>query len=97
MKTLEGSVHGDLRDDYYKHEFINGLYVRTIYAPKGWLAVTMIHKKPSPYFFMKGKVSMFTEEGETILEAPMRGMSQVGTCRLFFEKNITLTFFCNLI
>ena len=84
INTLDGAVFGEARNDYTTHEFVNGMYVRTIKAPKGWFAVTMIHKMQSPFFFLKGDVTMFTEEGAKRLKAPMQGINEIGVCRLFY-------------
>lgn len=67
-----------------RHSFGDGCYVREIFNPKGSLLVTKIHKVAHPFFLMKGKMSILSEEGETLLEAPHYGITKPGTKRIIF-------------
>ena len=67
-----------------KHSFADGCYIREIFNPAGELLVTKIHKKEHPFFLMKGKMSILTEEGVKHLEAPHHGITQPGTKRIIY-------------
>jgi len=80
----ESSVKGKALDDLcpVTHEYGDGCYIRTIFMPKGMLLTSKIHKVLHPYFVMKGKCTVFTENGKEEIEAPFRGMTKPGTKRL---------------
>ena len=67
-----------------KHTFAGGCYVREIYNPANELIVTKIHKKEHPFFLMKGKMSILTEDGVKTIEAPHNGVTSPGTKRVIF-------------
>lgn len=81
---IPGTTYGDQSDLPLKHSFGDGVYVREIFAPAGKLIVTKIHKKDHPYFILKGKVSVLTEEGPVLLEAPYYGITPAGTKRVCY-------------
>lgn len=67
-----------------KHTFAGGCYVREIFNPAGLLLMTKIHKKEHPFFLMKGKMSILTEDGVKVVEAPYNGVTQPGTKRAIY-------------
>ena len=67
-----------------KHTFADSCYVREIFNPAGQLIVTKIHKKEHPFFLMKGKMSILTENGVVELEAPHHGITKPGTKRIIY-------------
>ena len=67
-----------------KHTFAGGCYVREIFNPANMLLVTKIHKKEHPFFLMKGKMSILTEDGIKTVEAPHHGITKPGTKRAIF-------------
>ena len=46
--------------------------------------MTKIHKKEHPFFLMKGKMSILTEDGVKVVEAPYSGVTQPGTKRAIY-------------
>jgi hypothetical protein len=76
-----------------KHTFAGGCYVREIYNPAHELIVTKIHKKEHPFFLMKGKMSILTEEGIQNIKAPYQGVTKPGTKRAIYthEECIFIT------
>ena len=76
-----------------KHTFAGGCYIREIYNPANELIITKIHKKEHPFFLMKGKMSILTEEGIQDIEAPYQGITKPGTKRAIYthEECIFLT------
>jgi hypothetical protein len=79
-------VHiGDTEACPLTHEFVNGIYVRTIQIPANSLVVGKIHRHAHPNFLMKGVVTVLTEDGGTeILKAPCSMISPAGTKRVVF-------------
>ena len=73
-----------------KHTFVNGIYTREIFIPKGMLVVGKIHKHAHPNFLMSGDVSVLTEEGAKRLKGPMALVSPAGTKRLLYTHEDTV-------
>jgi hypothetical protein len=73
-----------------KHSFADGAYIREIFLPKEMFFVTKIHKKTHPYFILKGRVSVLTEEGVVHLEGPFQGITKSGTKRLIYTHEDTV-------
>ena len=67
-----------------KHTFAGGCYIREIYNPAHELIITKIHKKEHPFFLMKGKMSILTEEGVKHIKAPYQGITKPGTKRAIY-------------
>tara|TARA_Y100000034_G_scaffold47332_1_gene58269 strand:- start:1149 stop:1790 length:642 start_codon:yes stop_codon:yes gene_type:complete len=86
ITDIEGALVGkELHDtNPVKHTFADGCYVREIFNPAGLLLVTKIHKKKHPFFLMKGKMSILTEEGVKHVEAPHHGITNPGTKRVIY-------------
>lgn len=67
-----------------KHTFSDSIYIREAVAPKGMLIATKIHKTSHPYFILKGKARVLTEEGIVEMEGPCYGITPAGTKRLIY-------------
>jgi hypothetical protein len=81
-----GAIVGDELHEMnpVKHTFAGGCYIREIFNPAGLILVTKIHKKEHPFFLMKGKMSILTEDGVKTIEAPYNGVTPPGTKRAIF-------------
>ncbi len=92
INKMPGAVVGEERDKYLplKHTFVDGAYVREISAPKGAFIVTKIHKVQHPYFILKGKCSVLTEDGVKKLQAPFYGITEAGTKRVVYVHEDTV-------
>jgi quercetin dioxygenase-like cupin family protein len=73
-----------------KHSYADGCYIREIFMPKGSLLTSKIHKVKHPYFILKGKVTVVTDKGEELLEAPFSGITEPGTKRLLYIHEDTI-------
>ncbi len=74
----------DTKDDInfpVTHHFASGVYAREIFLPKDSLVVGKIHKHDHMNIISSGKVSVSTEEGNKIIEAPCTFVSPAGTKR----------------
>ena len=67
-----------------KHTFADGCYIRQIYNPANEIIITKVHKKEHPFFLMKGKMSILTEEGVEHIKAPYQGITKPGTKRVIY-------------
>lgn len=65
-------------------------YARAIFVPKGTLVVGKIQRYSHLNFIMKGKVSVATEFGKTIYEAPCIFVSQAGAKRAVYHDEDTI-------
>jgi hypothetical protein len=87
LSSVDGALIGHEMDESacpLKHIFVDGAYVREIFMPKGMLITSKIHKILHPYFVMKGKCSVLTEDGPVLIHAPFYGVTKPGTKRLLF-------------
>jgi hypothetical protein len=84
MKPLPGYFEGNSDVCPLKHSYAHGVYIREIFMPKGTLIVSKIHKYSYPYFVLKGRMSIWTEEGEVEITAPYQGITTAGTQRVLF-------------
>lgn len=91
IDEMPGVMHGNCFP--LEHKFGDGLYVREIFMPKGMLIVSKIHKFTHPYFVLKGKCSVLTEEGIIRIQAPFYGMTKAGTKRILYihEDSVWVT------
>ena len=57
--------------EYTDHFFAPGIYLRTLFVPKGHVVVSMIHKHKTLNILLKGKASIITSNGQRmIVSAP---------------------------
>lgn len=66
------------------HRFTDGLYVREIFMPAGSLITSKIHKTQHQYFVLKGKVMVWVDGEEQIIEAPYIGITEPNTQRVLY-------------
>ena len=67
-----------------KHTYADGLYIREIFMPKGEIVISKIHKVAHPFFLIKGKMSVLSEDGERYLNAPYYCITPKGTKRMLY-------------
>lgn len=93
FKRMPGVLVGHQMDEKMcplKHTFVDGAYVREIFMPKGTLLTSKIHKVKHPYFVMKGKCSVMTENGIQEITAPFNGITEPGTKRVLYMHEDTI-------
>lgn len=66
------------------HRFTDGLYVREIFMPAGSLITSKIHKTQHQFFVLKGKVIVWIDGEEQIIEAPYIGVTEPNTQRVLY-------------
>jgi mannose-6-phosphate isomerase-like protein (cupin superfamily) len=79
---IKGDDWVEALDGDLTHQFINGLYVRMVRMPKDMVVTTKIHKVRHPFFVLKGRCKVMTEEGVVEIAAPYMGITEPGTKRL---------------
>lgn len=68
-----------------KHRFLDGIYIREIFMPKGSLILSKQHKTRHPYVITEGVVSVWVNGGEEVLlQAPFEGITEPGTRRILY-------------
>lgn len=88
-KSEEGHTVGDdwvdrVEGGELEHQFVEGLYIRKVHLPKGMVCTSKIHAKRHPFFILKGKIRILSEEGVVELQAPYHGITEAGTKRLVY-------------
>lgn len=67
------------------HRFIDGVYIREIFMPKGSLVTSKIHRTRHPYIVTEGVVSVWVNGGkEVMIHAPFEGITEPGTRRILY-------------
>ena len=90
LRELKAVEHLPDPDCPLSHVFAPGAYARTIFIPKDTLLVGKIHKHAHLNMLMQGKVSVATEEGPMLLEAPQVMCSKAGTKRVVYTHTDTI-------
>jgi len=75
--------------EYTDHFFAPGIYLRTLFVPKGHVVVSMMHKHKTLNIILKGKASIVTSGGvEIIAEAPFIFTSEPGQKAGYAIENV---------
>ena len=91
LSRVPGAKFGDMEECPLKHSFADGVYVREIFIPKGWVIVGKLHRHSHPNFLMSGEVSVYTEEkGVQRLKAPQSIISPAATKRIVYAHEDTV-------
>ena len=80
QQVLESSpaLTTDMRE-FTDHFFAPGVYLRTLFIPKGHVLVGAVHKYEALNILLKGKISVVTSSGERIVaEAPYIFLAKPG-------------------
>ena len=91
LSQMEGAVFGDNELMPLEHFFTDGIYTRQITIPAGTICTGKIHRYAHPNFLLKGRVTVYTEEGGTEHHvAPKMLMSAAGTKRAVLAHEDTV-------
>lgn len=89
--TILNMQEGDGLEDFpVTHHFAPGAYARQMLIPKDGVIVGKIHKHAHLNILSYGKVSVTTEEGNKIIEAPCIFTSPAGVKRAVYAIEDTL-------
>ena len=86
MMDIPSVLKGKELDKFVKlrHSFTKGCYIREVFALKGQLIITKIHKVQHPYFILTGDISIMTKDGFKRVKAPHYGITEAGTKRIVY-------------
>lgn len=73
-----------------EHTFVDGMYMRTLFIPKGTLLVGKIHRKPCLNIVASGDISILTEHGAKRVRAGFTGASEAGIQKVGFTHADTI-------
>ena len=68
----------------YDHSFYGGIYLRTMYAPKGTLMTSFIYRKPHQCLISRGVVSYRSEVLGGKITGPCRFVADAGSKRVVY-------------
>jgi hypothetical protein len=63
------------------HRFLDGIYIREVFMPRGTIVVGKIHKREHVAIISKGRATVLTEDGLKEIKAPYTFKSQPGVRR----------------
>ncbi len=80
QKVLEGSTALTTNmEEFTNHFFAPGIYLRTLFIPKGHVLIGAIHKDKIINILLKGKIAILTSKGENIIaKAPCIFIAEPG-------------------
>lgn len=84
------SVEGDNPDMPLKHTFGDGIYVRDLTIPKGFLVVGKIHKTRTLNILLKGDITILTEDGIKRMKAPQYFIGSPGSKKVGYAHEDTV-------
>lgn len=80
----------DKREFEVKHTFLNGMYMRELFIPKGSLLVGKVHKMPCINIVSSGDISVLTEFGSARIKAGYSNTSPAGIQKLGIANEDTV-------
>jgi hypothetical protein len=80
----------DKREFEVKHTFLNGMYMRELFIPKGSLLVGKVHKLDCINIVSKGDISILTENGSARVTAGHSTVSPAGVQKVGFANEDTV-------
>lgn len=81
---------GDRREFEVRHTFLNGIYMRELFIPKGSLLIGKIHKMECINIVSKGDISILTELGSNRVTAGYSAVSPAGIQKVGFANEDTV-------
>ncbi|CAM0102016.1 hypothetical protein PODOV084v1_p0049 [Vibrio phage 340E47.2] len=87
LSVANSIANGDAQEQEcpVTNRFAPGCYIREMFAPAGTLIIGKVHATEHFNILLKGKITVFTLEGEHTIEAPqtftsLPGVQKVGFC-----------------
>lgn len=72
------------------HHFAPGLYARELHIPKGTILTGAVHKTEHINIVSKGSITVMTDDGMKVVNAPFTMVSKPGTKRIGFTHEDTV-------
>ena len=70
-----------------EQDLVGGLYRRRLFVPAGIMTVTKIHAQNHFWFLEKGRITVWSEEGQHEYQAPATGITLAGTKRVIMHHD----------
>lgn len=77
------------------NSFADGMYIRECRVPKGWIFTSELHRFDHPFFLMKGRLRICSEDADVIMQAPHYGITLKGTKRLVYIEEDVVWITCH--
>lgn len=90
MLKLPNTVVGDRPEMPLTHIFGDGLYVRELFIPKGYLIVGKIHKRKTFNLLLKGEITILAEGGIKRLKAPLYFFGEANSKKVGYSHEDTV-------
>lgn len=84
------SLPGERRELEVKHSFLDGMYMRELFIPKGTLLVGKVHKLACMNMVSKGDISVLTETGSARVKAGYSVVSPAGIQKVGYAHEDTV-------
>lgn len=89
-KKLLALPKAEQREFEVKHTFLDGIYMRELFIPKGSLLVGKVHRLPCLNVVSKGDISVVTESGSARVKAGYSVASPAGLQKLGYAHEDTV-------
>lgn len=89
-QTMLALPNEEKREFEVKHTFLNGMYMRELFIPKGSLLIGKIHKIPCMNIVSKGDISVLTETGSARVKAGFTVSSPAGIQKVGYAHEDTI-------
>lgn len=80
----------DKREFEVRHTFLNGMYMRELFIPKGSILIGKIHKMDCINIVSRGEISVMTETGSARVKAGYTVVSPAGIQKLGYAHEDTV-------
>lgn len=82
--------NSEKREFELKHTFLNGMYMREMFIPKGSILIGKVHKLPCMNIVSKGDISVLTETGSARIKAGYSINSPAGIQKVGYAHEDTI-------
>lgn len=89
-RVAQVMLQGETREMEVKHTFMNGIYMREMFIPKGTLLVGKVHRLECINVVSKGDISILTETGSARVKAGYSVVSPSGIQKMGYAHEDTV-------
>tara|TARA_E500000318_G_C3543150_1_gene205503 strand:+ start:1021 stop:1485 length:465 start_codon:yes stop_codon:yes gene_type:complete len=83
-------IRGNHEWGEFKHEFVDGIYLRQMILNPLATIISGIHKRDHVWILLEGIISVASAEGTENYEAPYVGFSKAGTQRIIYAHEYSI-------
>lgn len=89
-RSMKSGDAGEKLELPVKHTFLDGMYMRELFIPKGTMLIGKVHKLPCINIVSSGDISVLTETGTARVKAGYSVVTPVGIQKLGYAHEDTL-------